>query len=34
MMKKFAETIALGTVGKFDKKHELPSTDSLQGEMR
>lgn len=33
-MMNIVETKALGTVGKFDKKHELPSTDSLQGEMR
>lgn len=34
MMKHFAETMALGTVGKLDKEDELSSTDSLQVKMR
>jgi hypothetical protein len=34
VMKHFAEAMALGTIGKLDEEDELPTTDSLRGQMR
>ena len=33
-MKHFAETVALGMIGKLDEEDELPTPDSLRGLMR
>jgi len=34
VMKHFAETVALGMIGKLDEEDELPTPDSLRGLMR
>lgn len=34
VMKHFAETMALGTIGKLDDEGELPTTESLRARMR